>query len=312
VSEIAFIGVDADPVAAHFLAECRVAGFEVAGLNLREVARSGGWRIAAPEDGSSVMWAGDGGPRVELGRLRAVYCRPVGLAEEELDPRFAVRWKGLMASVLGWLHAATCLVVNDPEIHVHNSAKPLHEALLAARGFDVPPSITTSDPEAVAGFLEGGRAVVKACSGVRGHAREIVAADLEGYEPAHGPLHVQRLIVGDDVRAHVVGEEVHAVRIVGDAVDYRRGAGSLYSAWDPPDDLAAELVRSTAELGLSFAGWDLKIDRGEQPWALEVNPMPGYSDYDHYVGGAISHALMGYLEAGVRPPARTPGRPRAA
>jgi hypothetical protein len=89
-------------------------------------------------------------------------------------------------------------VANRPLAAAHNGSKPLHEAVLARLGFRVPPSITSCDTGALRDFVRQGPAVSKAISGVRAHAALATDNILETFDPAGGPIHLQRLITGGD------------------------------------------------------------------------------------------------------------------
>jgi glutathione synthase/RimK-type ligase-like ATP-grasp enzyme len=295
-ARVAAIGIDTDPTIVHFLAECRLAGFAVEAVNLREVVAEGGWDIAVPDDGTSRIWPSPDGPVTCLSEMDAVYLRPILLGSRATDPETAGRWSNVGAALAAWSAVAPCTVVNRPHDRDRNSVKPAHEALLAGYGFAVAPSVTSCDADVLREFVSDGRAVVKACSGVRGHTRELHVDDLDEYTPAEGPIHLQRLVEGDDVRAHVVGDEVIAVRIESESINYRSGSGARYARWTPPPDLAEALVAASADLELAFTGWDLKLDADGRAWMLEVNPMPGYSHYDTYADADISRALMRLLD----------------
>jgi glutathione synthase/RimK-type ligase-like ATP-grasp enzyme len=49
------------------------------------------------------------------------------------------------------------------------------------------------------------------------------------------------------------------------------------------------------ELGLDFAGIDLKITADGRVYCFEVNPSPAYSAYETSTGQPISRALAQYL-----------------
>jgi D-alanine-D-alanine ligase-like ATP-grasp enzyme len=115
---------------------------------------------------------------------------------------------------------------------------------------------------------------------------------------------VQRLIEGDDVRAHVVGDQVFGARFRSRAIDYRKDRAAERGPTRLPAELSRLLVRRTADQGLVFAGWDFKVDADGVWWCLECNPMPGYSFYDRVCGYTVSDALIGLL----RQPAGAGGR----
>ena len=139
----------------------------------------------------------------------------------------------------------------------------------------------------------------KSGSGIRTNSKLVEPPDLNGYSPAQGPVHLQRFIKGYDLRVHVVSREICATKIVSKAVDYRRPeAASTHAGFSVPEPAARMIERATSEVGLIFAGWDLKVDEAEQFWVLEANPMPGYDGYDRRLGGRISSALVRYLGCG--------------
>jgi glutathione synthase/RimK-type ligase-like ATP-grasp enzyme len=205
------------------------------------------------------------------------------------------RWRGLVDGFSAWLPESPVPVVNSPHSHVLNSYKPAHYAWLAAQGLNVPASLTSSRGEEVADFLAGGRAVVKPVCGTRATTRELALDRVVGRSDLGGPVLVQRLVEGDDVRAHVIGHEVIACRFSSHHIDYRSDHTATRSVGDIPYDLADRLVALTAAQGLTFAGWDFKVDADETFWALECNPMPGYSFYDRIADGAIAAALVRLL-----------------
>src|SRR5262249_51732839 len=154
-----------------------------------------------------------------------------------------------------------------------------------------------SDREQLLDFVAAGPAIAKALSGSRGDCRVVTGADFESFDERSGPVHVQRLVEGDDVRAHVIGEEVVAVRIHSRADAYRLDTEAESEPWELPPDLAACLRAATRAFGLSFAGWDLRLD-GDRYWVFEANPMPGYDFYDQDLDGRITDALICHLLEG--------------
>ena len=185
------------------------------------------------------------------------------------------------------------MVINRPGGHEHNGSKPFHEQWLARQGFDVPPSITSSRREPLTDFAAAGPTIIKTCAGVRADARRVEADEFRQFEPEQGPVHLQRLVTGADVRAHVVGSEVMAVMIESDAIDYRTGSAARWSVYEPSDQLHAKMVRATRGDGPAVwpGGTSRSIPTG-RAWCLEANAMPGYSSYDRRLGGSISKEIL--------------------
>ena len=289
---IGIAGTKADPVMVHFAAHCVAGDVPFAVLDLMETSTAGDWRLSAPPDPADFV---SGAEKVRLADLTGLYIRPIYLGR---TPRDAARWHGLMEGLGAWLDEAGLTVVNRLGAHQLNGYKPAHYAWLSAHGLLVPPSLLSADPERVREFIGSGRAVVKPVCGTRATTREIGQDDLGRLARSEGPVLVQRMIEGDDVRVHVVGDAVIACRFSSTTIDYRSDREATREVLDIPAALASLLVARTAEQGLAFAGWDFKLDRDGTYWCLECNPMPGYSFYDRVCDGAVSDALIKLLSQG--------------
>jgi glutathione synthase/RimK-type ligase-like ATP-grasp enzyme len=222
----------------------------------------------------------------------------IDLSSQIAEPQKSARWRALLGGLRVWLAGLPGRVVNRGLAGAHNSSKPLHEAILQELGFRVPESITGCDVDELRRFTREGPTVSKAVCGTRAQTIEVTEADLEGFVPESGPIHLQRMVRGADARIHVVGDEIIAQRLSADTVDYRRG-GVMddLEVFEPPEPVRDLVIAATGRIGLAFAGWDFKIDSDDQYWCLEANPMPGYSPYDLRCDGAITRALLRYLGA---------------
>jgi hypothetical protein len=291
---IVAIGLDVDDTFAWFVHHALEAGVTLRCINLR-VAVGGAWRFDLPPAGPArIEHAGD---VLTLAPDDAYYCRLIDLSAMENDPAIVRRWRALMSGLRAWLDAIPGRVANRPSRGAHNSSKPLHEALLRDLGLRVPDSVTSSDPEVLRAFALEGPTISKTICGTRAETVVVTEEDFAIFDPASGPVHLQRFVAGDDVRIHVAGERTVAQVAQAGAIDYRRaGAIAGMKVFEPPTPLRHLVVDATSRLGLAFAGWDFKIDANGAYWCLEANPMPGYSTYDSRCDGAISHALRRYLD----------------
>jgi len=250
---IGIAGTKADPVMVHFAARCIVGDVPFAVLDLMETSAAGDWRLSAPPDSADFV---SGAERVRLADLTGLYIRPIYLGR---TPQHAARWRGLMEGLGAWMDEAGLTVANRLGSNQLNGYKPGHYAWLSAHGLLVPPSLLSADPQRILEFVGGGRAVVKPVCGTRATTREIRAGDLKRLAGSEGPVLVQRMIEGDDVRVHVVGDAVIACRFSSTTIDYRSDREATRAVLDIPSDLASLLVARTAEQGLVFAGWDFKL-----------------------------------------------------
>ncbi len=283
---IGIAGTKADPVMVHFATRCVIRDVPFAVIDLLDTAAAGDWCLSAPPRATDFV---TGAEVVVLAELSGLYIRPIYLGR---TPAEASRWRGLMDGLGAWMDETDVHVVNRQNGHQLNSYKPAHYAWLSCNGLLVPPSLMSSDPQRVREFVAAGRTVVKPVCGTRATTREIDADSLDRLTSSEGPVLVQRLVEGADVRVHVVGDQVIACRFASAAIDYRSDRKAERTVVDVPDDLADLLVAKTAVQGLTFVGWDFKVDADGTYWCLEANPMPGYSFYDRVCDGEISDALI--------------------
>lgn len=291
---IVAVGIDVDTTFPVFVAAALRRGVPIAALNIR-AAVDGEWRIPLPPAEPAEFWYG--GRRSELRVDDAYFCRIIDLSAEQRDTVVAQRWNALTRALIAWFEQIPGPVANRPLAGSHNGSKPLHEATLAKMGFRVPESITSADVDQLREFVRERPAVSKTICGMRADTALATADLLADFDPRSGPIHLQRHVPGGDCRIHVVGDRLVAQRLAASGgVDYREeGRFDELEVFDPPPGLRDALIRSSAELGLAFAGWDFRIDDRDEFWCLEVNPMPGYGPYDLRCGGAISELLFDYL-----------------
>ena len=290
LSKIAVIGLRSDPVIVNFAARATLRGHEPYIMDLRRVAEEGEWRLHAPARVGD--WIALGDEKFPLAAMDGIYIRMINLSTPRTPE--AHRWNALFGALRVHLLSTQAKVINPPIADTQNSAKPLHEAWLASKGMNIPATVTSADPDVLADFCKSGRAIAKPISGVRAHAREVTAEDFLG-KTFRGPVHLQRMIKGNDVRAHVVGQEVFSCAFASQQADYRRDRKRTEWITELEPQLAQRIVELTAAQGLIFAGWDFKVDQNGDFWCLEANPMPGYAFYDRIMDGAITDGLLRYL-----------------
>jgi glutathione synthase/RimK-type ligase-like ATP-grasp enzyme len=244
--------------------------------------------------------------RIELEELSGVYFRNVELNESNEEggktdcqgqayPETEVRLAGVLNNL-------PCKVLNRPAAMYSNRSKPYQALLIRRFGFKIPKTLVTNDAEAVAGFFAEchGKLIFKSISGVRSTVRLMTKEDFGRLELLENcPAQFQEYLTGDNIRVHVIGERLFAVRIQCEAVDYRyageEGYGLTMAAAVLPEDIAANCIRLTKELGLSLSGIDLKETPAGQYYCFEVNTSPAFLFYESPARPVVADALAEFL-----------------
>ena len=109
------------------------------------------------------------------------------------------------------------------------------------------------------------------------------------------PVKIQECIEGMDIRAYVVGEDVFALEIHSDKLDFRETPNSFRKPIELPETIRTQCLSMTRELGLVMSGIDMKrTDSGEHVF-FEANPSPVFLYDEVATGYPISQSIANYL-----------------
>jgi glutathione synthase/RimK-type ligase-like ATP-grasp enzyme len=244
--------------------------------------------------------------RVTFDQLTGVYFRNVspdgsvgeGEGKETIDRPYPLTHPRISAV----LNSLPCPVVNRPASMHSSRSKPYQALIIREFGFKIPKTLVTNDPEAARSFYYEceGKVICKSITGIRSTVRRMTREDFECLEfLEHCPAQFQEYLAGDNIRVHVIGERLFAVRIQCGAVDYRyAGAEGYTRTMVPetlPEDVATNCIRLTKELGLAMSGIDLKETPAGEYYCFEVNTSPAFPFYESLARPAIADALAEHL-----------------
>lgn len=298
----------ADSVTELVCARLNACGYAYRLLDLGSYPASHGmdvrWKGGRPEGSVS-------GPdwELDLDEISGVFVRFLGpegrLSAPDLPPVTAAAAQAEADTALMVLFEdLNCPVVNRLGGGMSNNSKPYQVLLLVRAGFQVPPTLVTSDPESVRAFHEEhGEVIYKSASGVRSIVRRLGPEQLARLHLLrNGPAQFQAFIPGHNVRVHTVGDELFATRVKSEAVDYRYARrDGLAVEMEPaelPRAVAGACLRIARELDLLHVGIDLKQTPDGEWFCFEVNPCPGFVYYERHTGQPISLALAELLYRG--------------
>lgn len=242
---------------------------------------------------------------VDLTEVTAAYARPydawrIGAVaragRDSAEARHAARFED---SLWLWCELTVARVVNRPGRMAGNSCKPGQAERIRRHGFRVPHTLVTTDVGALRRFTAGyERVVYKSVSGVRSVVSELDADEERLADLAWCPTQFQEYVPGVDYRVHVVGERVFCTRVQSGATDYRyaarQGSELGMAPASLPDDLPERCRALAADLGLLFAGIDLRRTPDCEWYCFEVNPSPAFTFYDRHgkgIGAAVARLL---------------------
>jgi hypothetical protein len=271
-------------------------------------------RVSANESAPNWFWSGGRIPgsistadwQVDLDDLSGVYFRDALSGElgsagqySERVPSTYPRTEPRLAALINCL---PCRVVNRPAATFSNRSKPYQAAIICQFGFKIPQTLITNDPDAARSFYHecSGNVIFKSISGVRSTVQRMTDKDLERLALlAHGPTQFQEYLSGDNIRVHVIGERLFAVRIKCDAIDYRyagqEGCVRTMLTEKVPSEVENGCIRLTRAFGLAMSGIDLKETPAGDYYCFEVNTSPAFPFYEPPGRPVVANALAEFL-----------------
>ncbi|MDE2367359.1 MAG: hypothetical protein KGN16_00170 [Burkholderiales bacterium] len=320
---IALWGIPGDGPLDAVAASLRQQGAAFALIDQREASRCQARQRLRSGRAHLTLKGPEPGQCLDFDTVGAFYLRPhatsQALALRDITKRQALDQAAQVdQALIQWADLAPSGVVNPPAAMAANHAKPYQLQLIQAMDFEVPPTLVTTEPEAVREFAAlHGRLIYKSVSGVRSIVNMLDDHGLARLDDvAHVPTQFQAWVPGTDVRVHVVGEAVFATEIVSEANDYRYASKSGYDValaeTRLPSGLAQRCIRMAAGMGLKVAGIDLRRTPDNHWFCFEVNPSPAFTYYEAATGqpiaAAIARLLMRADASGAAEPADQIGR----
>ncbi|MGH1143104.1 ATP-grasp domain-containing protein [Bacillus pseudomycoides] len=181
------------------------------------------------------------------------------------------------------------VVINRPSRLLLNYSKPLQMTGILNSRSTVIKAIPTLLTNLLTELIKApaNETIVKSISDMRSEVVDLTDQRLQhNGDSLDCPVQLQPKLQGINIRVHICGEAVYAVRIDADAVDYRYGK-ELSMKWaELPQEIESWCVQLAKREGLEFAGIDLLYqEKNDYYWCFEINPMPGYAYFEQYAGG---------------------------
>lgn len=286
-------GGDADPNLARLLR--RLAGRGVDHLALLAGATAAPrltWDLARDR-----LWIGGVEARPTALFLRHDVFTHLADRRPEVQTR-ATRW---YQTLMSWALAHDEVAFLNRAHGARQASKPYVLHLARRVGLAVPETLVTNDPRDLApGDEEAEAWVVKPVNGGE-YTRPLTDARTDEAwrrRCAEAPALVQRRLVGPELRVYRVGGRWFAFHLRSGALDYRADPGVEVAAVPAPDALTAPLGRLMDRLGLDFGAADFKTcPETGRPLFLEVNSAPMFAAFDRVAAGALSDAILDWLDA---------------
>ena len=295
-------GVKSEQPIALLLSALRRKGVDYLLINQSDLFRSIRLRWKLSQDGISGKIKV--GPEVvDVKEIRSVYQRFMSIDQIPVPPNkpeYIGHTRSVLLSLIDLFDIIPARIVNRRRSMMSNNSKPYQSILIRKAGFSIPDTLITNVPDEANDYVDKHTHVIyKSISAIRSTVKKVDNEDKERFKNlVFLPTQFQKMISGDNVRVHVVGDKVFATKINTTVIDYRyahiENENPEFEVYQLSPQLEKMCVDLTENLGLLFSGIDLIITNKET-YCLEVNTSPAYSYYQQRTGQPISEALADLL-----------------
>jgi glutathione synthase/RimK-type ligase-like ATP-grasp enzyme len=206
--------------------------------------------------------------------------------------------------MLQWFDVAECRVMNRVVDMASNMSKPYQAQFIIDSGLKTPITLVTNSIESVKQFNnKHPRTIYKSISSIRSIVTEFDIKQISQLQKLRFlPTQFQELLLGTDIRVHVVGDAIFATAICSEVVDYRYASREnkevQMQSIELPKNIENKCFELSKRLNLPLCGIDLKHTPDDEYYCFEVNPSPGYSYFQENTNQNIALAIVKFLEYG--------------
>jgi glutathione synthase/RimK-type ligase-like ATP-grasp enzyme len=242
---------------------------------------------------------------IYLHDIQGVYRRGSKWIESHEDYEFMsaeiIYWN--IESALGSLYrlsADRCKWVNPLVESMQHKHKCFQLNQMSELGIRIPKTLVTNNAEDIQTFYEQqeGKIILKYPQGgkntVRLNQDDIKNPDFQKHLHLV-PAKIQECVEGIDIRAYVLNDEIFALEIHADTVDFRETPTAFRKAIELPEAIKQQCLALREKVGLIFTGIDMKrTELGEHVF-FEANPTPVFLYDEVATGYPISQSIANYL-----------------
>lgn len=266
---------------------------------------------------------------IDITKLRGIWYRkpqPIRATDIPVKPEFKEYSRHAIERLARQLLTAfpTANWLSDYFAQTRANNKTLQLQVAQECGFNVPPTLFTSDPETAATFIKKHGACISKPLGaafpkVDGQQKVLMSTLIGGnFMPDLSQLHLAPTIfqkaidVATEVRATVVGDKIFAATVHLEQADtplnthikdYIRDNRSRHhedkshiAAIELPKELADSCIAHCRKLGMPYGALDLICDTAGVWWFLENNPNGQWAYIEVATGLPIGKAIADYLQ----------------
>lgn len=186
--------------------------------------------------------------------------------------------------------------MNAFELH---KKKPYLTNLLKKNNIRVPRTLITNDKDSVIEFFSANNEEI-ILKPVRGGAytQKITKDDFTKEKLSKlivSPVQFQEYIDGTDIRVYVYKDDIYAVEIQTDTIDFRTDINAKLIPIELPEKVKQDCLKVMKICDLKYSGIDIRLNSKNEYVFIEANPAPMFINVEKETGYPLTQALINLL-----------------
>lgn len=194
-------------------------------------------------------------------------------------------------------------VLNRPYALFSNASKLAQYAYILEAGLNIPNTFAGNNKADLGEFIKVNKEIItKSVCSVRSLVKEVAVQEIPAIlDEEYSYIHqFQEKIVGRNIRAHVLGNQIYACEAITDYLDYRyareKGSNLDLVPFQLPEEIHEKCIKLNKLLSLEFSGIDLIRSDNDEWYCFEVNTSPGYTWFEENALLPITENIVKYLQ----------------
>lgn len=247
------------------------------------------------------------GRKINFSDIKSVYWRNFNgikyenINSDEEDSAFVSSMvyrerKSALYSLFSSLNTNWVNSMNAFELH---QKKAYAAYILSQNGIRVPNTLITNDKDYVYDFFEKNNKNI-ICKPVLGGAytekiteKTLTNERLELLKKS--PVQFQEFIDGVDIRVYAYKDNIYAVRIEAQTVDFREDAGAKLIPVELDESVKKDCMKVMKLLDLKYSGIDIRLNNKGEYVFIEANPAPMFMYAEQMTGYPLTEELLNLL-----------------
>jgi glutathione synthase/RimK-type ligase-like ATP-grasp enzyme len=207
-----------------------------------------------------------------------------------------IAFNDAMSALRSLMQGTSIHWINSWQAYQFHKEKPLQLSKAKQIGINIPATLITNNPEAIAQFAKSyEKAIFKPVYG-GAHVQLLTEAHLQPERLklalCLSPITIQEYIPGTNIRTYVIGNSIYSAEIRSQSLDFREDREAQLIPVELPESVQRQCQAIARAFFLEWTAIDWRLTPNGEYIFLEANPSPMFLHFEHQTGFPITRELV--------------------